>query len=192
MPQHKPNTLRIIGGQMRGRKIPFPDLSGIRPTPDRVRETLFNWLQPAIINSTCVDLFCGSGILGLEAISRGAANVIAFDQEKIIVEYLQKIAASLQLANYQIQQKKIPSDLAFEKNSIDVIFLDPPFRQNLATICLDWIDTSGFLKSEGLVYLETERELKLDLAPPWGILKEKTAGQVCYRLLKLIKQNSSF
>lgn len=185
MPQHKPNQLRIIAGVFRGRKIPFPELAAIRPTPDRVRETLFNWLQPIIRNSVCIDLFCGSGALGLEAISRGAAKVFAFDQEKIIVEHLRKIALDLRVNNYDVQQQKFPFQLSFAKNSIDIIFLDPPFQQNLALPCLNWIYESGILKPSGLLYLESERDLQLSHSN-WEILKEKFAGKVCYRLLKLI------
>lgn len=182
---HKPNQLRIISGSLRGRKIAFPDLSGIRPTPDRVRETLFNWLQSVIRGSACLDLFCGSGALGLEAISRGAATVTAFDEEKIIVDHLRKIASDLQLTNYQVQQQELPAPLAIEKNSIDIVFLDPPFRQNLAAECLHWIYDGGILKPSGLLYLETERDLELNHSN-WEVLKEKFAGQVCYRLLKPI------
>ncbi len=184
MVQHKANSLRIIGGRFRGRKISFPDLPNIRPTPDRVRETLFNWLQTAIVDSVCLDLFCGSGALGLEAISRGAAQVFAFDKEKKIIEHLKKIATELQLTHYQLVQKEIPFELMFEKDSVDIIFLDPPFRQDFACMCLTWIAESKILKSDGLVYLETEWDFELPLLEQWEIIKEKTAGQVCYRLLK--------
>lgn len=181
--QNKANTLRIIGGRFRGRKISFVDLPDVRPTPDRVRETLFNWLQRSIVDSVCLDLFCGSGALGLEAISRGAAQVFAYDNERKIIEHLKKIAVAMQLTNYEVQQQEIPFALPFEKNSIDIVFLDPPFRKDYAVNCLNWLTDSGVLKANGLVYLETERKFELPVLDQWQIIKEKTAGQVCYRLL---------
>lgn len=186
MSAKNPNQLRIIGGRFRGRKISFPNVEGIRPTPDRVRETLFNWLQPSIHNAVCLDLFCGSGALGLEALSRGADYVTFYDNEKCVISYLQKTLQQLSISNASVSKAHIPADLELAKDSVDIIFLDPPFRKELAKTCLNWLINSAFLKSNGLVYLETEKGLNIELDQNWKILKEKTAGQVCYCLLEFI------
>ena len=108
MSQTKKNQLRIIGGHLRGRKVSFIENSNIRPTPDRIRETLFNWLQNEILGSECLDLFCGSGILGLEALSRGAKHVIAIDKDKSVTTHLNKIINELKVDNLTILTKAFP------------------------------------------------------------------------------------
>ena len=179
------NRLRIIGGRWRGRKLSFPDVPGLRPTPDRVRETLFNWLQADIVGARCLDLFAGSGALGLEALSRGAARAVLVDESRDVTQQLETHLRTLDcrdavVVNSAAQDflRRGPGDTTY-----DLVFLDPPFRQGLIPVCAALLEEKGWLASNALIYLEAESELPaLPLPNHWEILREKTAGQVCYRL----------
>ena len=177
------NQLRIIAGKWRGRKIHFPDLPYIRPTPDRVRETLFNWLQDTIHGARCLDLFAGSGALGLEALSRGASHVTFVDQSTIVTKHLKNICNELQISNVDIIQAKIPeTKLSLDK--FDIVFLDPPFSQNLIQPCLDWLEKAKILNKKAYIYVEKETsDQNIDLPNNWQIAHSKTAGKVCYNLI---------
>jgi 16S rRNA (guanine966-N2)-methyltransferase len=183
------NTLRIIGGGWRSRKLSFIDAKGLRPTPDRIRETLFNWLQGYIHGANCLDLFAGSGILGLEALSRGAAQVDFVEMNKSVVKQLE---SNLDLLNtkmkvYQqdaldyLHENKVRNN---RDHSYNLIFLDPPYRKNLLEEALELIcdKDKGLADENTLVYLEHESEEVFD----WGkyglkVLKQANAGQVqCY------------
>jgi 16S rRNA (guanine966-N2)-methyltransferase len=186
------NQLRIIGGQWRGRKLSFPTAEGLRPTADRVRETLFNWLSPSISGANCLDLFAGSGALGMEALSRGASSCCFIDTAPAACEH---IAANLtlmqcdtatthtaQAAQWLKQLNPTPSE------TFDIIFLDPPFGKNLAEECLVLIDQKQLARNDGLVYLETNRDEALPATPPhWQLHREKIAGQVNYRLYRITR-----
>ena len=130
-------TLRIIGGQWRGRKIHFPHNAQLRPTPDRVRETLFNWLMPVIQGARCLDLFCGSGGLGLEALSRGAAQVVFVDSHKATVNSLQNTCDMLGSTAAQIQLSDVRRFLAGTAQPFDVVFLDPPYAGDFLLPCIE-------------------------------------------------------
>ena len=183
------NQLRVIGGQWRGRKLAFPTAEGLRPTPDRVRETLFNWLAPNISGSHCLDLFAGSGALGLEALSRGANFCCFIDTTAAASQQITSNLALLQCdtasthniqAAHWLEQFDPASDQAF-----DIIFLDPPFGKNLAETCIELIEQKQLLRHNGLIYLETHRDEILPAIPPhWQLHREKTAGQVSYRLYR--------
>lgn len=178
------NQLRIIGGQWRGRKLGFPDVDGLRPTGDRIRETLFNWLAPDIRGARCLDLFAGSGALGLEALSRGAGA-------SLLVERDAKAAAQLR-ANLALlkadQGSLINADaltLLQQGNSatpFDVVFVDPPFQLNLWQAVVDALETGGWLADEAIVYIESGRESAYQVPPNWTLHRDKQAGQVSYRL----------
>lgn len=175
------SQLRIIGGQWRSRRLPILNASGLRPTPDRVRETLFNWLQFEVQGSRCLDLFAGSGALGLEACSRGANEIILVEKDKKVAQQLQ---SNLQQLNADLANIKIINDDALrylerEKEPFDIIFLDPPFRKQLLPNILDIIQTQQLLKSGGWLYLEFEQTLELSLEQ-WGITihRETQAGDV--------------
>ncbi|MCK5813537.1 MAG: 16S rRNA (guanine(966)-N(2))-methyltransferase RsmD, partial [Cocleimonas sp.] len=151
------NTLRIIGGSWRSRKLKFISASNLRPTPDRVRETLFNWLQSNIVDARCLDLFAGSGALGLEALSRGASEVVFIEKHRAVA---QQLAQNLLLlnSNNKVINTHAKTYLLQENNAFDIIFLDPPFRQHFLPQILDIILEKQLLKKNGLIYLEQENE----------------------------------
>ncbi|MCP3907355.1 MAG: 16S rRNA (guanine(966)-N(2))-methyltransferase RsmD [Oceanicoccus sp.] len=184
------NQLRIIGGQWRGRKLSFPSIDGLRPTTDRVRETVFNWLAVDIHDAQCLDLFAGSGALGLEALSRGASLVDLIDNARPATNLLRENLQLLKASNGQVTQASAADWLRQNTDkTYDIIFLDPPFHQDLAQICIQLIDQQAMLKPGGWLYLEMGKEEALpELPPQWQLHREKTAGQVCYRLYKLPRQ----
>ncbi len=178
------SQLRIIGGRWRSRRLTFPALEGVRPTPDRIRETLFNWLAPTIEGARCLDLFAGSGALGFEALSRGAASTLFIERQAAVAKALRDNLALLGCTLAQVQNLDAQTWLTQGPDqSFDMIFLDPPFRRELLDTCLTLIDRHGISKPGGLLYIEAETE-KTDFALPahWSLLKHKTAGQVQYRL----------
>ena len=173
--------VRIIGGQWRGRKLPVSDWEGLRPTSDRVRETLFNWLTPAISGASCVDLFAGSGALGFEALSRGASNCLFVDSNtrgcRSLNQLIEQLGATDRASVFCGDALRAP----LESKNCDVVFIDPPFGAGLVNPCLDWLIHGGYLSEHALIYVETERNFSVD-APALSLLKEKTAGDVCFRL----------
>ena len=178
------NTLRIIGGDWRSRKLQFQDAPNLRPTPDRVRETLFNWLQGSIHGAHCLDLFAGSGALGLEAPSRGAKEVIFVEKMTHVATQIEENLALLN-ADSPVINNDATSFLENTKQIFDIIFLDPPFRQDLLPTALKIILEKKRLSHNGLIYLEYESEEVFD----WdnyglSLLKETEAGQVKSCLLK--------
>jgi len=176
-------TLRIIAGQWRGRKIHFPDIPELRPTPDRVRETLFNWLMPVIEGARCLDLFAGSGALGLEALSRGAGEVVFVDKERKVTSYLQETLALLHSGHAQVVQAGALEYLAGTATPFDIVFLDPPYRAALQARCAAALETQGWLKPDAWIYVEQASDLPADALPDtWQVHREKRAGQVQYCL----------
>ncbi|GAA5525880.1 ribosomal RNA small subunit methyltransferase D [Microbulbifer aestuariivivens] len=192
-PSPAPGQLRIIGGDWRGRKLQFAAVEGLRPTGDRLRETLFNWLQFRLVGARCLDLFAGSGALGLEALSRGAAAV---DFVELNRQAAQTLSSQLQLL--QCDQGRVHNCSAaqylqgtpgscdpdsYGPNSYDIVFIDPPFAGNL------WAETLAVLAlrlaAGALVYVETPRDSALAPPPHWQLQKEKRAGQVCMRLFQV-------
>ncbi|RTZ66311.1 MAG: 16S rRNA (guanine(966)-N(2))-methyltransferase RsmD [Aquificaceae bacterium] len=180
------NTLRIIGGRWRSRKLNFISAEGLRPTPARVRETLFNWLQRYIADAHCLDLFAGSGALGLEALSRGAASVLFIEKHPAAAKQLAQNLALLKTDN-RIENIDAESYLLKADKPFDIIFLDPPFRKDFLPKILDSITKQQLLQANGLIYLEHEKEQSYDWEI-WGltVLKETQAGQVKSYLLKKI------
>ena len=179
------NRVRIIAGKFRGRLIEFEDHVGLRPTPDRVRETLFNWLQNDIVGSDCLDLFAGSGVLSFEAISRGANSVTAIDSNHSIVGQLQNQRANLKIDAMQILNVDAIRYLQQPDDSkkFDIIFVDPPYDKYDLSVILNEVAKSQLLKPNSKIYFESNRELDQDLLDPnWQIIKSKKAGQVYYYL----------
>jgi 16S rRNA (guanine966-N2)-methyltransferase len=180
------NRLRIIGGRWRGRKLDFPAVEGLRPTPDRVRETLFNWLQNDIPSARCLDLFAGSGALGLEALSRGAARVVLVDASRAASQQLEAHLRTLQCQDAAVVNLSAQSFLERGPGGAryDIVFLDPPFHQGLIAVCARLLEQKGWLAPGARIYMECERDLALTGLPAhWEIHREKTAGQVTYRLV---------
>lgn len=175
--------VRIIGGKYRGKKLHFPPIEGLRPTPDRIRETLFNWLMNDIHDAHCLDAFAGSGALGLEAFSRGASRVCFVEKNKIAWVQLQKNIADFKDPALKIICQDACEFLRHTRETFDLVFLDPPFVQNLWSSCIDILQTSEVLKHGGLLYVESPQALTLD-AMYWDVLQQKSAGQVCYGLFR--------
>jgi 16S rRNA (guanine966-N2)-methyltransferase len=186
------NQLRIIGGQWRGRKLSFPTHEGLRPTPDRVRETLFNWLNSPVIGARCLDLFAGSGALGLEALSRGAQFVDFIDNSPPASQQLEQNLALLNANNAKVcpisavSWLEQLSDFHHPDNTYNIIFIDPPFHKGLVAECIKRIHNIGILAPNSWVYLEMNNQEALPSLPVnWHLHREKIAGQVCYRLFSI-------
>jgi len=179
----RPGQVRIIGGEWRGRKLTVPDSLHLRPTPDRVRETLFNWLSPVIAGAHCLDAFAGTGILGFEALSRGAAHVVMTESAKGCVQHMQDAAAKLQTHKAEIYQAVVPEDLAVPDKKFDVVFLDPPYQTNLLIPTCFYLEKQQFLADNCYIYLESNEVILTENLPPnWELLKSKKAGLVAYHL----------
>ena len=178
-------TLRIIAGQWRSRKVRFPDLPQLRPTPDRVRVTLFNWLMPVIEGAHCLDLFAGSGALGLEALSRGAAEVVFVDRDKQVMSYLRETFSILKAEHASAVQADALSYLAGKPQGFDIVFLDPPYQTDLLLPCCHALEAHAWLNPRAHIYIEMATQTPLiELPANWNVLREKTAGQVSYRLIQ--------
>jgi 16S rRNA (guanine966-N2)-methyltransferase len=178
------NQIRIIGGHWRGRKLNFPDAEGLRPTADRVRETLFNWLAGHMTGSRCLDMFAGSGALGFEALSRGASHCCFVDQNAAVLKQIQTNCGLLDAtANSELLLADASKPIDLE-GTFDIVFLDPPFKGPALEACLDWLLTSSLLKPDALIYIETAKNA------PWHndamtIIKDKQAGDVSFKLAQL-------
>ena len=180
------NSVRIIGGRWRGRRIHFPDVPGLRPTPDRVRETLFNWLQHSVVDARCLDLFAGSGALGLEALSRGAGELVFVEQAVVAARGLRAQLERLDAAaRYRIVEMGAARFLRTPGAPFDLVFIDPPFGQSALAEYLPQLAAGAWVKPGGLVYLECERSVGVpDLPAGWAMLKSKSAGEVGYHLAR--------
>jgi 16S rRNA (guanine966-N2)-methyltransferase len=181
------NSVRIIGGIWRGRRVHFPDMPGLRPTPDRIRETLFNWLQHSLPGTRCLDLFAGSGALGLEALSRGAAEVVFVEQFPAASRTLQQQLVLLGgEAKGRVMEMGAARFLRTTSKPFDIAFLDPPFGQDALAEYIPMLDSGNWLKVGGLVYLENERIAGVPMLPAhWELLKSKSAGEVGYHLARV-------
>lgn len=179
-----PGQLRIIGGQWRGRKLQFPAVPGLRPSPDRVRETLFNWLMHDIAGARCLDLFAGSGALGLEALSRGATHCTFVDSSAAAGRALGDHLRTLQCVAGQIVTADASTWLRnTAPQPFDVVFLDPPFRGDLLGDCCAALETRGWLAPAAWIYIEAASDEILPALPAnWRLHRDRAAGQVAYRL----------
>jgi 16S rRNA (guanine966-N2)-methyltransferase len=181
-------TLRIIGGRYRSRQLRVPSRPDLRPTPDRVRETLFNWLGQDLSGLACLDLFAGSGALGFEAASRGAARVTMVEKDRVALAELERGRDALGAAQVEIVRGDAHAFLAsghgrFDtrpSSRYDVVFLDPPFRQNALPALL--AELAPRLQAGARVYVESDAPV--DAPPPWTELRRARAGQVSYQLLR--------
>ena len=175
------NSVRIVGGEFRRRVLSFPDSEGLRPTPDRVRETLFNWLGQELDGQHCLDLFAGSGALGFEAASRGAAQVVMVEQAPKVLAALQENAKMLRdPPGVEIIRGDALQYLSSTKSKFDLIFLDPPFKKG-------WIQRlepflSGVANEDAVVYIEAEHEIRA--LGDWRAVRHGKAGEVHYQLMR--------
>jgi 16S rRNA (guanine966-N2)-methyltransferase len=181
------NSVRIIGGGWRGRRVSFPDLPGLRPTPDRVRETLFNWLQHAIAGARCLDLFAGSGALGLEALSRGAKELVFVEQAVAASRALQEQLIRLGgQAKGRVVEMGAARYLRSSPQAFDIVFLDPPFGRGALAEYVPLLDAGQWLEEGALVYLENQKLDGVPVLPAhWELLKSKSAGVVGYHLARV-------
>ena len=181
------NSVRIIGGGWRGRRVRFPDIPGLRPTPDRVRETLFNWLQDGIAGARCLDLFAGSGALGLEALSRGAKELVFVEQAVAAARALQEQLIRFGgQARAQVAEMGAARYLRSVPQAFDIVFLDPPFGRDALAEYVPLLDEGQWLKPGALVYLENEKKAGVPPLPAhWQLLKSKSAGEVGYHLARV-------
>lgn len=176
------NRVRIIGGQWRSRIITFPDdHPDLRPTPDRVRETVFNWLGQDLTGKFCLDLFAGSGAMGLEAASRGASRVVMVERDVRIARALQGSIRKLGAPNLELVIAEASYFLATSQQHFDVIFLDPPYRLGMLPGLLSLLP--GHLAGGGQVYLESEEPLQSVSGSEWKIRRSGRAGKVNYGVL---------
>lgn len=173
--------IRIIGGEWRRRIISFPDLADLRPTPDRVRETVFNWLGQDLDGKVCLDLFAGSGAMGFEAASRGAKHVVMVESKPTIVNALQVNVKKLKAAQVELIKMDTMAFIMSDSRQFDVIFIDPPYRLGLTSKLLTLLPPH--LAKDGEVYIEGENYIFPD--KPWQVWRSKQAGKVFFQLLKL-------
>src|SRR3989344_6843668 len=179
------STLRIIGGRWRGRKITFPVIENLRPTPDRLRETLFNWFAPVIQGACCLDLFAGSGALGFEALSRGASHMTAVDQSDESIISINENIKLLSANNIEAVCAKWPAIPVLSKAPFDVVFLDPPYQFSILEECCRWLEEKKMLKPEAWIYVEFKKSTRPTLFPKnWRQIKRKSKKTIIYALFK--------
>jgi len=176
------SQLRIIGGRWRGRKVAFAPIEGLRPTGDRLRETLFNWLQFHLPGARCLDLYAGSGALGLEALSRGAAEVDFVELDRGAAQTLRQQLDLLQAEGARVHNCPAEVFLSQPAQPFDVIFVDPPFAHDLWQTALTGLADAGCVGDNTLIYVESPRATQVAAPAGWQLEKEKQAGQVCMRL----------
>lgn len=180
-----PGQIRIIGGQWRGRKLSVAESQGLRPSTDRSRETLFNWLAPHLAGARCLDCYAGSGALGLEALSRHATQVTLLELQRTVVRQLAENITKLKAQHAQVIQCDTLQWLRQPASAFDIIFIDPPFRQGLLEQTIKLLEDYHWLASGAFIYTESEVEQKQPTIPlTWQIYREKVTGQVVSRLYR--------
>ena len=183
----RPGRLRIVAGKWRSRLLDIADVPGLRPTSERIRETLFNWLAPSIQGARCLDLFAGTGVLGFEALSRGATSVVFVDTSRRAIKAIEKSTKILDATGAVVHQCDAEDYVrSAAPSSFDIVFLDPPFADDRLEDTCRLIDDRGLLAPGGRVYLEQDRARPATLLPDrWRILRDKTAGNVRYLLAEV-------
>jgi 16S rRNA (guanine966-N2)-methyltransferase len=186
------NRFRIIGGHHRGRRLAFPDLPALRPSPDRVRETLFNWLGPRLPGARCLDLYAGSGALGLEALSRGAAHVTFIDEAPAAVRAIKEHLALLDLASRaRALEADAPGWLQrCVPQPYDIVFVDPPFADNAWERLCTLLIHSGAVRNGALIYVEYPVQVAPSLPSAWVRWKRSRAGRVAFQLVRVQHEQS--
>lgn len=178
--QKKLNTVRINAGEWRSRLLKFPNVEGLRPTPDRVRQTLFNWLGQDLTGHVCLDLFAGTGVMGFEALSRGAASVTIVEKSSAAYQALLENKRLLNATQAQILQQDAMQFLDANRQPFSLVFLDPPYQQQWLPKLLPLLKVH--MQENGIVYVEAEYALQTDAN--WQVIKAGKAGNVFYHLLK--------
>ena len=184
MASQKLNTVRINAGEWRSRLIKFPDAIGLRPTPERVRQTVFNWLGQELTGQTCLDLFAGTGVMGFEALSRGATSVTLIEKSIPAYKAMLENKQLLKAESAHVLNQDALQFLATNQQPFNLIFLDPPYNQQWLPKVLPLL--APHLKPDGLVYAEAEYSIDAnsEIASGWQVVKQSKAGNVFYHLLK--------
>ena len=183
------SSVRVIGGKWRSRRLSFPLVTGLRPTPSRIRETLFNWLQPFIINARCLDLFAGSGALGFEALSRGAASVVMVDQSRVVIDSLKENINNLHAHHGAsvIMADGNDSTLVLPDPLYHIIFLDPPYAPGALERALKNIFSQGYADQETIIYVEYQRNTTFTVPEGCFFYKRCKTNKIVYGLLRIAK-----
>jgi len=183
--RHAAGKLRIIGGSLRGSKLAVPDVPGLRPTSDRVRETLFNWLMPVIDGARCLDLFAGTGALGIEALSRGAAWADFIESDSRLAQALRENLQRLKQTQASVRSGDAATLLRMPPQSpYDIVFVDPPFSAAFWEPIAHTLEAQGWLRAGSFIYLEMPAQLRPTLPEAWDLHRESTAGAVRYALYR--------
>ncbi len=186
--QKRTGSVRIVGGSWRGRRLPVLDRLGLRPTGDRQRETLFNWLQGVLPGAVCLDLFAGTGVLGLEALSRGATYLQSVELDKAVAQQLQDNVRLLQ-ADAKVVQGDWRRFLSADQQKYQLVFLDPPFKEQLLPVVLPLVDQ--VLATEAWVYVEDDAAHQPPEWPAhWKLKKEKISGGTAVRLFHIVSRDT--
>jgi len=179
----RPGFVRIIAGKWRGRRLPLAADAALRPTPDRVRETVFNWLAPYLPGAYCLDAFAGTGVFGFEALSRGAAQAVFVDNSLPVITMLKTFRDTLQATDADIYCACLPQGLQPVARAFDIVFIDPPYASNLLLETCRYLETQHYLAAKAYIYLEANTLIKDNELPDnWRLLKAKHAGAVYYHL----------
>ena len=181
----RPGRLRIVAGKWRSRLLPVADSEGLRPTSERIRETLFNWLSNDVAGSHCLDLFAGTGALAFEALSRGAASATLVEQSPAVARGLEASVSLLEADNATVVCRNALDFLGGKPvQQYDLVFVDPPFAANLVAQSLQLLHSNGWLSEHALIYVEQDKQQAMpELPADWELAREKSAGNVCYRLV---------
>jgi 16S rRNA (guanine966-N2)-methyltransferase len=177
-------TLRIVAGSLRGSRLSVPDAHGLRPTPDRVRETLFNWLAPVIAGARCLDLYAGTGALGIEALSRGAGECTFVERDRTLCKLLQDNLVRLGVTGSRVVNDDASGFLAGPTQAVDLVFLDPPFTANLWSASALRLEQGGWLQAQAFIYVEAPLDAGFELPPNWSLHREGKAGSVQFALYR--------
>lgn len=180
----KVGKLRIVAGSLRGSRIEVADGEGLRPTSDRVRETLFNWLAPMVEGARCLDLFAGTGALGIEAISRGAADCVFVERDRSQAQHLGQTLARLKIDNARVVNADALDWLGSSAQPFDLVFLDPPFSGNLWAEAAARLETGGWLAADAWIHVEMSEGISPALPPGWRLHRESRAGAVHFALYR--------
>jgi len=182
----RPGRLRIVAGKWRSRLLPVIDSPGLRPTSERIRETLFNWLSPVIEGARCLDLFAGTGALGIEALSRGASELVFIEESATVAAGIRRNLEVLEASNAEVRQLDAFDYLnEADPRPFDIVFLDPPFDIDVLGKFCGLLQQKGWLAANAAIYLEQNRDhAKLPLPDGWIISHEKVAGKVGYSLVR--------
>lgn len=184
----KNNSVRIIAGDWRGRRLPVADVPGLRPSGDRSRETLFNWLQPWVVAAECADLFAGTGALGFEAASRGAASVLMVEKDPRAFAVLRESAEQLQAEQVSLHAGGAMSFIeSLATESLDLVFVDPPFDSNLGGLVLERLAAQGCVRPGGFVYVESPASTQIARPEGWSTWRDQEMGEVRMQLFRRLE-----